>query len=309
MKRGLKNTIRFLSNAFPLHTIEGKKLPPKIVLYHAIENNQPFYIKGYRVKTIAEFKKDLDFLLKKYKPVEFDEITKQPFNNKLIHFSFDDGLKSCYTNIAPILKQKGIPASFFINPAFVDNKEIYHRFEYEYIKQFISNLNPKYISYKYSKELYELAKENEIDIKNLAQEQTPYMSLDEIKILQDDGFLIGGHSMDHPEFYEISDEEQYNQIESSMEWIQNHINPKLKVFAFPYTDDGIKNSLLQKVRKNNLVDFTLGTAGLKYDVSSNHFQRIPMEPFNLSSARQIFKYEHLYFKLRAIVGKNTVTRK
>lgn len=309
MKKWIKNTIRYASNLLPYNAIEGNSLPPKIVLYHAVENIQPFYIKGYQVKSISSFKKDLDFILTKYKPATIEEITKKPHDNKLIHFSFDDGLTSCYTNIAPILKQKGVPASFFINPAFVGNQQVYHRFEYDFVKQIITELDPKYQNYTHRKKLHEFAKTKGISMERLPQDHAPYMNMEEIKSLHNDGFLIGGHSMDHPEFYHISDEKQYEQIESSMLWIQKHINPKLKVFAFPYTDDGISNHTLQKAIDNNLIDYSLGTAGLKYDIFPNHFQRIPMEPYTLSSAKQILKYEHFYFKMRSIIRKNTVKRK
>lgn len=309
MKKRIKNTIRYASNLLPYSALEGNSLPPKIVLYHAVENIQPFYIKGYQVKSISSFKKDLDFILKKYKPVDFEEIIKPPHKNDLIHLTFDDGLKSCYTNIAPILKQKGVPASFFINPSFIGNNQVYHRFEFDFVKQVLTDLDPKYKNYTNKKQLHELAEIKGISIKKLPQDHAPYMNMEEIKSLQNDGFLIGGHSMDHPEFYRISDDEQYRQIESSMHWIQQHLNPHLKVFAFPYTDYGIKNKTLQKAIENNLIDFSLGTAGLKYDIFPSHFQRIPMEPFTLTSAKQILKYEHFYFKLRSIIRKNTVIRK
>jgi Polysaccharide deacetylase len=42
---------------------------------------------------------------------------------------FDDGLRQVYEIAAPILLRKGVPAALFINPAFVDNKEIFYSFQ------------------------------------------------------------------------------------------------------------------------------------------------------------------------------------
>jgi peptidoglycan/xylan/chitin deacetylase (PgdA/CDA1 family) len=309
VKKLFRNIIRHTSLFFPYKQLQrANKLPPKIVLYHVIADTPPKYISAYGVKKVQKFKEDIDFLCKNYKPVSLAEITKQPDNNKLIHFTFDDGLKSCYHTIAPILKEKGIPATFFINPAFIDNNKIYHRFKYELAKLQFKSLPPEYADYKNSEELLSFAKSQNTDLEELAKKHNPYISHEELLSLKNDGFLIGGHSMDHPEFYKISFEEQYKQIEESMQWIRKHINPEFYAFAFPYTDHGIKNELLDKALKANLFDISLGTAGLKYDIHPKHFQRIPMEPKKLSSAKQIFKYEYFYFKLRKIVGKNTVMR-
>ena len=308
MKNFIRHIIRHTSNIMPGSIQKKDNHPPTIVLYHTIENHQPSFITGYKVKSVDAFREDLEFLLKHYKPVSLEEITRQTNQKDSIHFSFDDGLKSCYTNIAPILKEKGIPASFFINPTFVNNDKIYHRFTYELLKTSESNLSSKYRNYENSKSLEEIAKSKGFDIEEWSLKNNPYMTLEEIKSLHNDGFLIGGHSMDHPEFYKISFEEQYKQIEKSMEWVNEHINPSIKAFAFPYTDHGISNKLLEKAKNKNIIDISLGTAGLKHDVFPSHFQRIPMEPKSLNTAIQIFKYEHFYYKIRAILGGNTVHR-
>jgi hypothetical protein len=56
---------------------------------------------------------------------EKPEIIKKP----LLHLSFDDGLSACYDTIAPILLRKGVPATFFLNPAFIDNKALMFRYK------------------------------------------------------------------------------------------------------------------------------------------------------------------------------------
>jgi peptidoglycan/xylan/chitin deacetylase (PgdA/CDA1 family) len=113
VKTLIRHIIRHTSNILPVSLKNKKEHPPIIVLYHAVENQQPSFITGYKVKSTLDFRNDLEFLLKHYKPATLEEIKNNREGKALIHFSFDDGLKSCYTNIAPILKEKGIPASFF----------------------------------------------------------------------------------------------------------------------------------------------------------------------------------------------------
>lgn len=50
-------------------------------------------------------------------------INQEPVDRCTIAFTFDDGWRDCYTQIAPQLEKYGINAAFFINPNFVDAAE------------------------------------------------------------------------------------------------------------------------------------------------------------------------------------------
>jgi len=51
----------------------------------------------------------------------------QPLTRQSFFLSFDDGLREPLDIIAPILKQKGVPATFFVNTATLDNLEMLYR--------------------------------------------------------------------------------------------------------------------------------------------------------------------------------------
>src|SRR5690606_19551070 len=103
--------------------------------YHSITDHTPDHLKFlYKPRTKKEFLNDLEFILKIYKPIDLQQLIrivhkKEEVSNNLFHISFDDGLKECYEVIAPILKQKGIPATFFINPSFIGNKNLMFRYK------------------------------------------------------------------------------------------------------------------------------------------------------------------------------------
>lgn len=308
MNNFAKYTILKLSGAFPLNGLINGEYPPLIPLYHTVEKKQPEYIVGYHVKNTKAFKKDLDLLLKHYKPASLREIIAESNNNKkLFHLTFDDGLKSCSDTIAPILREKGIPATFFVNPDFVERNDLFHRFIYEIARK--KGLKPasKLKQYTNKKQLNAITLE-QTDLRNSIEVNTAYMNMHDLMQLTHEGFTIGAHGMDHPEFYTISENEQYRQISESIAWIDKHLGPSIKAFAFPFTDHGIRNSLLKRVYSENLVDVTFGTAGLKYDCYPGHFQRIPMEKKQYYSATRILKYEHLYFRIRKLFNKNVVKR-
>lgn len=302
----IRNIIAFAGNLLPLKFLRnGKSYPPFLPFYHTVEDFSPEYIDSYKVKPISQFEKELDFLLSHFEPVDLKTITEKPQKNQF-HLSFDDGLKTCHSIIAPILKRKGIPATFFINTGFVGNEKLFHRFKKSLLAKWGINTNNKL--YTQQNTLDKLASENNISFDEYLKRETPYMTFDEIASLKNDGFIIGSHSIDHPEFWSINEEEQYRQIAESMAYIEKNFQPGLRVFSFPFTDNGINNSLFERLKKENIIDYSFGTAGLKYDKIPSHFQRIPVESFQNWGIGKVVHYEYFYFFVRSLFGKNTVER-
>ena len=62
------------------------------------------------------------------------------------------------------------------------------------------------------------------------------MTLEQVQELHRNGFLIGSHSFDHPEFRKISEEERKSQLRKSFDYLDEKINPKVRTFAFPFFD-------------------------------------------------------------------------
>lgn len=305
MNSTIKNSIAFFGNSIPLSILRSHDgFPPFLPFYHVVSNEKLDYINSYKIRSVQQFKLELDYLLKHFKAVSLEEIFKSPGKNKM-HLTFDDGLKECSAIIAPILKQKGIPATFFVNPDFVDNKQLFHRFKRAILESngLLNKTQKKYFLHE-AFYLDELAKEQNIDFSSYQ----PYMSLAEVQALHNDGFGVGAHSLNHPEMWLLSEEEQFTQIVESMNWVVRHFNPKTKAFSFPFTDDGLKMSLFDRLHQENIVDVTFGTAGLKYDKAKNHLQRIPVEqPLNWS-IKKVVHFEYFYYSLRSFFNKNSVKR-
>ncbi|WP_303920898.1 polysaccharide deacetylase family protein [Draconibacterium sediminis] len=309
-----------LSPLFSTRKLLAAKTPPFLPFYHTVGNQPLPHILNYPVIDEKQFKQELDFYLKYFKPVSLEELTKSAKPGSF-HLSFDDGLKECTEIIAPILLQKGIPATFFVNSGFVDNKELFHRYKASLIANKMRTqpdaeaenyLHENGIPLKallqtpYSKrEILDHAAELlEIDFQSFLETQKPYMTTSQIKELHNKGFSIGGHSHKHPEFRKISEKKQLKQIKKSMKWLEETINPKVKAFSFPFTDDSVSLKLIKTIHDKGWCDISFGTAGVKYDTIPYHFQRYPAEQpgdFKLN-----VKAEFLYFKLRKTIGKATV---
>ena len=139
------------------------------------------------------------------------------------------------------------------------------------------------------------------------KEYRPYMSSEQIRSLIGQGFSIGAHSCSHPYYADLSLAEQLSQTLDCIDLLKKDFVVKQKLFAFPFTDDGVSKDFFEAIFENGKVDFSFGGAGIKKDIHPRQFQRVPMEGWN-ASAEQILKSEYLYYLLRASLGKNTIVR-
>lgn len=311
-----------LGRLVPSKTLFRRAGPAFLPFYHVVSNKKLPHILNYPYRNVEEFEKELDFFLKYFQPVSLDElISGKKKSSKIFHISFDDGLRECAEVIAPVLQRKGIPATFFINTGFVDNRQLFHKYKASLIlselqskpqkkaEKILQNNDlsvQKILQTEFSQipALEKTALEIGIDFKRFLQEQKPYLTLEQIRKLAEDGFSIGAHSFDHPEFWKISEQEQLKQIRKSLDWISASIPQKIKSFAFPFTDSGVPVSVLKTIETEQICDITFGTAGVKYDEFEFHFQRYPMEQngdFKLN-----LNGEFIYYELRKLIGKATV---
>jgi peptidoglycan/xylan/chitin deacetylase (PgdA/CDA1 family) len=118
-----------------------KRSPIRVISpFHHLVSDQPVpYIeKLYAFKNTLQFEADLDWLLTHFRPLTLQEVIAQTAAEAAGHslsqppgflICFDDGLRWVYETVAPILLRKGVPAAFFINSAFVDNKDIFYNFK------------------------------------------------------------------------------------------------------------------------------------------------------------------------------------
>lgn len=122
-------------------------------------------------------------------------------NEPLCAFTFDDGFDDCYYNIAPVLEKYGTNAIFFVNPNFVEGDE-------DYIKHFTEQTV-------------------------LTPGKKP-MRWEQLRDLQNRGFIIGAHTMDHFLTANNNETELVYQIEECKRAIERNIKGECLYFAWPY---------------------------------------------------------------------------
>jgi len=320
MKKMLRHMAKQAGRIIPFSWLNRLSYPLLLPFYHVVSNEKLPHIHNYPYRSEQEFIDELDFLLRHYKPVELHELINQDKQEKeIFHLSFDDGLRQCFDVIAPILVRKGVPATFFVNPAFVGNCQLFHRYKASLLVSHVmdhpADLKHLEVSgfdarsvlatpFHQAGVLDELAFKMGISWDNFLGDYKPYMTEIQIQQLISQGFTIGAHSWDHPEFWLLTEQEQHQQVVRSMDWVSEKFSRKIRAFAFPYTDAGVSGSLLAHLAEKMICDLTFGTAGLKRDTVAGHLQRLPCE--TNSPLEVLLGKEMAYHLIRRISGKSVV---
>lgn len=308
-------------------------------VYHAVSDNKPAHLKHlYTVINIKRFKKDLDFILKYYQPVDVSDLisfirTGNMPEKNLFFLSFDDGLSEFYSIVAPILLEKGVPCTCFLNSAFIDNKDLFFRYKASILVDTISSTNTRSDLWKkiehwfsennlsisaYRRELLKINYNNRVKLDELAgimnfsyrdylQNTKPYMTSQQISELIEKGFTFGAHSIDHAEYRYITFSDQIRQTRESIGQITNQFKLKYRVFSFPFTDYELSRQFFEEINKDNSIDFTAGCAGIKHDSIKNNIQRIPMDEYELNGRARI-KIDYFYYLVKSVFNRNKIIR-
>lgn len=343
MKNLLLRFFNIISDKLPLDfLIKNTNQRLFLPFYHSISNKDLIHIKHlYPIRNEKQFKEDLDFLLKYFSPIDLTELKKIIENHKELStncffLSFDDGLSEIYNIAAPILKQKGIPATIFLNSKFVDNQDLFYRYkasilvdafqrkrQSQSVKAKIKEICLKHfiqcrdinscilkINYNHKYVLDEIAKVLEIDFQLYLNEEKPYLTTRQILELIKDGFAVGAHSIDHPEYNTITLDNQLKQTKESIQFVQDKFRLKYRIFSFPFTDVDVPRVFFEKIfhTPHRIVDISFGSAGLKKDSYTRHIHRFSMEKTHLSAQRVIIT-EYLYYLLKIFFRKNIIKRK
>jgi len=306
--------------------------------YHCVSDEELIHIKHlYPVISTSRFNNDLDFFLKNYKPVSAGYLIENKNNpvlrqQKTFFLSFDDGLRQFHDVAAPILLKRGIPATFFINTDFVDNKDMFYRLK---ISILIEKINlgklttgqkaaieslflSKGLNYKSSTDLLRITDRNksmvesianvlEIDFNEYLAVHQPYLTSSQIENLIKQGFSLGAHSASHPYFPSLTLEEQIEETLKSIQLVHERFDAEQALFSFPYTDYNVTGSFFEQTK--DFIDVSFGTANLKLDNVSSNFQRIPMELRNNTRVDSILKNEYLFYILKMLINKHIIIRK
>ncbi|SFE92721.1 Polysaccharide deacetylase [Chitinophaga sp. CF118] len=332
-----KNAFYGAVRLLPMKMLRNKHTGALLLPYHHLVSDKevPHIKHLYPFKGTRAFEQDLDYLLKHFIPVTLQDVITclkagQPLPERSFLLTFDDGLREVTENIAPLLIKKGVPAAFFLNSAFLDNKNLFYKFKISLIIESLMTGNHSEATLNKLaetmgapvNELVAAMRSISYNNQHLAEkagiilglsfedylwEQRPFMTLDEVGALVKQGFAIGGHSVDHPYYTQLTLEEQLAQTRESVDFLTTRFNLSYRAFAFPHSDAGVSRTFFETLLNTSELDIILGTANHKKDISPFILHRFNCERPAISidaAVKGIFLYNHL----QELRGKNIITR-
>ncbi len=311
-----------------------------IPIYHAITNERLIHLEHilpYGSKNSKQFEQDIDLLLKNLTPISYDDLLNCyqkniPVPPKSFIITFDDGLRQTYENAVEILLRKGVPAIFFLNTSVLDNKALLHRYKASVLIDFVKsdskkslaskvievlNANQiittdyysgiKVINFKNRQVLDRIADAIDFSFENYLKENRPYMTSLQVQDIKNKGFVLGSHSANHPEFWNIETDEQVREAEAAMKFLKEHFNELNRTFSFPFTDIRTPLSFFKKLQNEAPFELLFGSQKLKKDVVPNMVHRFDGDN-NLSDMQTYLKALLVFETLHLIRGNTLVNR-
>lgn len=304
--------------------------------YHLATDDPPRHLGlSYPPRTVRQFRNDLEFLLKHYRPIglpdllaALDQERTVPANSFLL--TFDDGLREIHDVVAPVLRDLGVPATFFLTTRFLDNQELGYFFKRELLVKALQdqpgrsdqvtalltrhNCSTRHVAntvralrYDQQPLMDELATLLDVDFDGYLARHKPFMDTAQVRALLHQGFTVGAHSVDHPLYALLSLAEQLQQTRASMDEIQRRFELSYRAFAFPHSDMGVSRTYFTEVFRQRSVDVSFGASGLRADTHPRSLQRVWMEYKTLTASERLFA-EYVDHVVQACSGRNQVER-
>ena len=286
--------------------------------YHVVSDEDLAHIKHlFQYPSVGAFAAALDFFLRNFRPVSVADLVAhvnrgQGLPDQAFLLTFDDGFREIHDIVAPLLVAKGVPAAFFVNPGFVDNKDLSFRCKASLLAEHLARgagaplvktwtdmlaanhvpiapegVGRSLLSIGFGRRamLDQLAAASDIDFGVFLAAQRPYMTSSQLVSLSEQGFHIGGHSVTHPRFAELDLDEQLGQAGGSLEFVDQLVSQEHAAFSFPFDDVGVSGAFYAGVHRADQVDaasprrcdVTFGSSDMKQEASRRHFQRFWME--------------------------------
>lgn len=173
-----------------------QKLP--ILAYHKITNKIGWGVTSVPIRFFYEQMKYLHD--NQYETIAPDQLDELPENSaaeaKKILLTFDDADESVFENAFPIMKKFGFTGTVFVIADFVGKKDLWDA------KPFGLHSN--------------------------------HMSWKQLKILLDNGWKIGSHSLSHRDLTSLSEENLTRELRLSKQILEQNLDTEISTISFPF---------------------------------------------------------------------------
>jgi peptidoglycan/xylan/chitin deacetylase (PgdA/CDA1 family) len=259
-------TIWRTPGCFGIARLLGPSYTLRCVVFHNISTSETPFTTGMNVNTTPrKFEAALEFLTTYYTPVCLDDVLAasegQALPPRAVLVTFDDAYASVVELAAPLCRKFCVPAVFFVNAAFLDNK----RLAPDNLVCYVANMNgmetikaaarsvrgtesPKvrslsdvFTSFFPSLTLAErgaflesLRHSGGVSESGLAKEAGLYLTTEQLRSLTSYDFEIGNHTYTHVHGRSLSQEDFRQEVDRNKEELENLSGRKVRSFSQPY---------------------------------------------------------------------------
>jgi peptidoglycan/xylan/chitin deacetylase (PgdA/CDA1 family) len=251
---------------FNLISLLGRRYSLRCVLFHHIADRPSAFTDGMSV-TIRrkEFDDRIRFLAQHYTPIDLETFLHGAQGGKLprrpVLVTFDDAYASVAEEAAPICRKYRVPALFFVNAAFLGNRDLSMDNFLAYVantfglaeinalarefngpqqpllrsrKQVTSEFIPTLSTERLEAFKRQLAAAVGVDTGQLANAARLYLSLDQLRELASSGFEIGNHTFSHVHCRILAGQDFHTEIENNKSFLESVLGREVRAFSLPY---------------------------------------------------------------------------
>jgi peptidoglycan/xylan/chitin deacetylase (PgdA/CDA1 family) len=295
MKNLIRSRIRQIKHFSRLHWDVRSKVI--ILLFHRVLPHIDLNPFG-AVVSLKTFKNQIEFLSSNFSIISLSDAISQikrgETKSKLqIVLTFDDGFIDNYVHAFPLLKSKGLRATFFLTTNYIDQHETL--WDWELAKAMAKSKNNFVLQgintnetlerdvaqddvdflWKVIRRLKCISPNERTNLLNTIYKEIGYevrsgeadkcMSWEDVRVMQSSGMEFGSHGCSHSSLAQIPFHEARSEIHSSKNIIEEKIGNACFHFAFPHgsTEDYGEN-LIDEVRKAGYYDCLLNVHGYNY---------------------------------------------
>jgi len=222
----------------------------RILMYHNFSGPGKTTIDAVSVSAIRT---QLEYLRRNFHVVPLTHLVErlrsgQPLENNSVALTIDDGRRNCYEFFFPLLKEFGMPATFFVVSSFIrrddwlwTDKVLWlseqpfplRELAPDRIESFFAELNQMRPEFR-NVRVESIAAQMGIAIPSEPPWRYAPCSWSELREMADSGLVdIGSHTVTHPILASLTDGESWQELTVSRAQIEEDLGRKVSCFCFP----------------------------------------------------------------------------